>query len=84
MSTSITKQTLHSALVATIVCSVFIGATYLHAEWANLPSSPLDENVTAPINMSASVQAKDGRGEIAAWRLLADNRIKSYNVVADN
>ena len=81
MSTSITKQTLHSALVATIVCSVFIGATYLHAEWSNPPSNPPDGNVAAPINVSDSVQAKDGEGMIGAYRLFADNRIHSLNNV---
>ena len=84
MSTSRTKQTLHSALVATIVCSVFIGATYLHAEWANPPSNPPDGNVAAPINTSGSDQFKDG-GAIGADRIIGFDMIRSHqNIRAEN
>lgn len=71
--------------VATIVCSVFVGATYLHAQWSNPPSSPPASNVAPPINISDSVQMKQGQGAIGAYRLFAENQIHSQNnLVADN
>ncbi len=64
--------------LSTIVCSVFIGATYLHAEWSNPPSNPPGGNVAAPISTSDSVQVKDGDGRIGADQLRAFSLIRSF------
>ena len=70
--------------LSAIVCSVFIGATYLHAEWANPPSNPPDGNVAAPINTSGSDQFKDG-GAIGADRIIGFDMIRSHqNIRAGN
>ena len=78
MSTSITKQTLHSALVATIVCSVFIGATYLHAQWNNPPNDPPNNNVSAPINTGSNNQIKSGGIQADFFRAMNNVRSNEY------
>ena len=54
--------------LSTIVCSIFIGATYLHAEWVNPPSNPPDGNVAAPIHTGPEEQEKEGRVTADSFR----------------
>ena len=81
-SFSLTQLT-QIALISIIISSLFIGATYLHAEWSNPPSSPPSGNVAAPVNTSAAGQIKSG--QLGVVGLIAANVVRSgQNVIADN
>lgn len=70
-------QLLQISGICAVVCSVLVGATYLHAQWSGPTGAPPSSNVAAPINTSGSVQSKEVGGRIGADQMVAFDRMRS-------
>lgn len=47
-------------LVTTLVCTLFLGVTYLHANWSEPSANPPNGNIAVPVNTGSVNQDKEG------------------------